>query len=67
MIERERGVIKGFCEKIIKRTFYEKITNLAILIKMTHQGLPNVNFTPKSMTYIDITYCSQLLVLCYML
>ena len=51
--ERERGgVIKGFCEKK---------PNLTLLIKVTHQGLPSVIITPKSMTYRDTTYLKTIL------
>ena len=37
-------------------TFCGKITNLASQKKVTHQVLPSVSITPKSMTYRDTAY-----------
>ena len=46
--ERERKVIKGFCEKIINLAFCKKysqssITHKALPITRTHQALPSVS------------------------
>ena len=51
---RERGR-----ERYLK--FRKKITNLALLIKITHQGLSSVSITPNSMTYRDTEYLKNLL------
>ena len=46
-------------EREISKEIFEKITNLALLIMVTHQGLPSVSITPKSMTYRDDAYLKK--------
>ena len=49
--EREREVIKGFCEEITSLKFCKKkqssITHKGYIVKRSHQGLPSVSIKSK--------------------